>query len=151
MMKRHTSSLSTHPSICTKPPFINASDFTLDSWTNLGGTWALYTPTVVSTTRGRMHVFVVNPISNAVYWKYYDGSLWQPSNDDFNNLQGYVTSKPTAVSSKAGRMDLFARGGDGGLWWKQYVEHGWVVDWTSLSSNQKIKGEVEAITWGRRW
>ena len=129
--------------------FTNASSVQDTDWPNIGGTWASYTPSLVSTKRGTIHVFVVYNVTKEVYWGYYDGKSWQPNGPELENLQGYVSSKPTAVSSKPGRLDLFAIGGDGGLWTRQYVTGTkWAEQWDRISGNRTVVGEVEAITWG---
>lgn len=119
------------------------------SWATLGGSWAALTPTVVSWAASRLDVFVVNNVSRAVYHKFWDGSLWQPAPDSFNNIGGYATSRPIAVSRTTGQWDVFARGGDAGLWQISYTQKtDRLSNWFSISGNTSIQGEPEAVSWG---
>jgi hypothetical protein len=47
------------------------------------------------------------------------------------NLGGYLTSSPGATSWSSGTIDVFARGGDNGLWQRFYNKGAWGT-WTSI-------------------
>jgi hypothetical protein len=114
------------------------------NWYCLGGTWAPFTPTAVTWAVGRLDIFVVHPVTKALYHVYFDGSSWQP-NGSFENLGGYCTERPTAVSRSTGHIDVFVRGGDAGLWHLSYSQT-W-SNWTSISGNTSIQAEVEVLSW----
>ncbi|KAI9805896.1 MAG: hypothetical protein M1825_000510 [Sarcosagium campestre] len=124
-------------------------------WVDLGGNWTSYTPTAVTWAIGRLDVFVVNPINNALYHRYAekDGEWTSPGGytseklNSFERLGGILTSRPAAVSWGTGRLDVFARGGDGGLWTTNYTltTDEW-SDWAMLGSD--IIGEPDAVSWG---
>jgi hypothetical protein len=120
----------------------NSSEWS--SWNCLGGTWASFTPTAVTWAVGRLDIFVVHPVTKALYHVYFDDSSWQ-LNGSFENLGGYCTERPTAVSRSTGHIDVFVRGGDAGLWHLSYSQT-W-SNWTSISGNTSIQAEVEAISW----
>ncbi|RMZ82509.1 hypothetical protein DV737_g1978, partial [Chaetothyriales sp. CBS 132003] len=130
-----------------------SSDMTLGSWVNLGGTWARYTPTVVSWNTTRFDVFVVDPATYEIRYTYWDGDVWSPGALGFYNLQGYSISRPVAATWGAGRIDLFTRGGDSGLWHLVYDEdtsdnNNW-SNWTRISAdNTTIQAEPEVVSWG---
>ena len=48
-------------------------------------------------------------------------------------LGGYLTSSPAATSPRSGAVDVFARGGSGGLW-QIYYDNGW-SGWIPLSGS----------------
>ncbi|KAJ9602978.1 hypothetical protein H2200_012758 [Cladophialophora chaetospira] len=124
-----------------------SSTITWNSWISLGGFWETYTPTVISWEVGRFDVFVVNPTSFAIYWKYFDGGVWTPGTEDWESLDGYATSQPVAVSMVAGTIDLFVRGGDAGLWHCSYSDSKW-SSWTSISGTMTIQGDPDVVSWG---
>jgi len=113
-------------------------------WIGLGGTWSTYAPTAVSWGPNRIDLFVINPVTQSLYHKYWDGSTWQPP-DSFDNLGGYCTSRPVAISRAEGRIDVFVRGGDAGLWHLSFFET-W-SGWTSLSDQTLIQSEPDAVSW----
>jgi hypothetical protein len=93
---------------------------------------------------GRLGVFVVHPVTKALYHVYYDSSSWQ-RNGSFENLGGYCTERPTVVSRSTRHIDVFARGGDAGLWHLSHLQM-W-SNWTSISGSTSIQAEVEALSW----
>jgi hypothetical protein len=61
-----------------------------------------------------------------------DHALWHRWMDtktdtqhDWENLGGYLTSSPAAASPGSGVTDVYARGGDGALWSKQFSATAW--------------------------
>ena len=71
-------------------------------WIELGGNWSNYISTVVSWVQGRLDVFVVSSVNHALYHGFVasDGKWQSPKGDPFKNLGGYLTGRPTAVSSR---------------------------------------------------
>ncbi|KAI0384869.1 fucose-specific lectin [Hypomontagnella monticulosa] len=65
----------------------------------------------------------------------------------YEDLRGCVTTPPVVVSRSPGIIDVFARGGDGGLWTISYDNGngGW-ANWTRISGNTKIQGQPDAIS-----
>jgi hypothetical protein len=119
-------------------------------WYRLGVNWTSYVPTVVSWGENRLDTFVVDPKTKELYHTYWDGTAWQPasSTSNFENLGGYCTSRPVAVSWSSGRIDVFVRGGGAGLWHLSYSQN-IRSNWTSISGNTSILAEPEAVSWGQ--
>lgn len=120
------------------------------NWKELGGDWAKFAPTVVSWGQGRLDYFVVGSDDHALYHGHATtkGTWTRPEDGSlFENRGGYITGRPAAVSSVQGRLDVFARGGDGGLWTTDFQPsgRGW-TEWTFLGED--IVGEPEAVSWG---
>jgi hypothetical protein len=117
-------------------------------WIELGGSWeTVYPPTALTWGQDRIDVFLVDPNTKSLYHRYFDGNYWQPP-ASFNDLGGYCTSRPVAVSRGPGFIDVFARGGDAGLWHLSYTsQNGW-SDWVSVDSATQINAEPEAVSWG---
>jgi hypothetical protein len=125
------------------------------SWSWLGAnekphTWFNYTPTVVSWASGRYDLFGVSSANNALYHRFLvaDNS-WQPQTS-YETLGGYCTSRPIAVSPVTGRLDVFVRGGDAGLWHiAYYSDNANTATWSNFSSlgNLSIAGEPHAVSW----
>lgn len=113
-------------------------------WTGLGGSWETFAPTAVTWGPDRIDVFVVDPNTKSLHHTYWDGSLWQPQGS-FEDLGGYCTSRPVAVSSDSGVIDIFVRGGDAGLWHLSY-SNGW-GKWVSVDPKTAIQAEPEAVSW----
>jgi len=97
---------------------------------------------VVTWGENRIDIFTIDPNTNELYHTFYDGSIWQLG----QSLGGYCTSRPTAVSWGVGRLDVFVRGGDAGLWHLAY--NGTWSTWSSISGNTSIQAEPEAVSWG---
>jgi hypothetical protein len=71
------------------------------SWKRIGEpseTWALYTPAVVSWTEGRFDVFVVDPETSEVMWRYYDGTI------NLRVWAGSPRADPRAYQPSRGRL-----------------------------------------------
>ncbi|KAJ9614397.1 hypothetical protein H2200_002533 [Cladophialophora chaetospira] len=114
-------------------------------------TWTKDAPTVISWGVNRYDIFLVNATDQALYHKFWDGTGWFPADDGWEYLGGYCTSRPVAVSRQQGIIDVFARGGDGGLWhlaFNQYSSDQTWSNWTSLSGGAQIQSEPEAVSWG---
>lgn len=89
------------------------------SWASLGG--RIYpgtAPAACSWGQGHLDVFVEG-MNGALYNRFFDGSwsAWQ-------SLGGYLTSSPAAATS-FGAINVFVRGGDGGLWLISYNGESW--------------------------
>ncbi|KAI8632744.1 fucose-specific lectin [Xylariaceae sp. FL1651] len=66
---------------------------------------------------------------------------------DYEDLHGFVTTPPVAVSRSPGIIDVFARGGDAGLWHLSYDDKiGSWSNWTRISGSTKIQGQPDAIS-----
>ena len=120
-------------------------------YSNFGGTWSTFAPTAVSWGPDRIDLFLVNSVDQSLLHKYCDGSNCDGSDgsdwsNSFESLGGYCTSRPIAVSWASGRIDIFVRGGDAGLWHLSYSD-GW-SSWTSISGNTSIQAEPDAVSWG---
>jgi hypothetical protein len=115
------------------------------NWINLGGSWETYAPTAMAWGPDRIDVFVVDPNTKSLHHKYWDGNLWQPLNSS-EDLGGYCTSRPIAVSRASGLIDIFVRGGDAALWHLSY-SNGW-TQWVSIDPTTPIQAEPEAVSWG---
>jgi hypothetical protein len=113
-------------------------------WIGLGGSWETFIPTAVTWGPDRIDVFVVDPNAKSLHHTYWDGSLWQPQGS-FEDLGGYCTSRPVAVSRDSGVIDIFVRGGDAGLWHLSY-SNGW-GKWVSVDPKTAIQAEPEAVSW----
>ncbi|KAK7970021.1 hypothetical protein PG988_009094 [Apiospora saccharicola] len=108
--------------------------------------WA--TPAVVAWAGddSRLDVFAVSRVNNHLLhtWRDADNTVgtWVPWED----LKGFVTTPPVAVSRAAGVLDLFARGGDGGLWRLGFQDGKW-AGWERVSrEGVQIQGQPEAIS-----
>ncbi len=85
------------------------------SWTSLGGGILADTAPAVAARTGSVNVFVIGD-NNALWHKNWQNGAWS----SWISLNGYLTSSPTATwrGDSVGTLDVFARGGDAGLWWK---------------------------------
>ncbi|KAI1411827.1 fucose-specific lectin [Hypoxylon sp. FL1857] len=64
---------------------------------------------------------------------------------DYEDLHGFVTTPPVAISRSPGIIDVFARGGDAGLWHISYDDGN--KNWTSWNRiGTKIQGQPDAIS-----
>jgi hypothetical protein len=123
-------------------------------WSNftslsVAGNFESYTPTALSWGSQRIDVFMVGRDDHELYHQYYEDTGFM---DLPESLGGYVTSRPVAVNTSRSRIDLFARGGDSGLWWLPF-DGGYAGiwgNWTGISHNDDastpvIRGEPFAI------
>jgi len=120
------------------------------NWSIIGGHWSFDAmPTVLSWSKGRVDVFMMHPDTNELYHRFIDPNAtnWQPFYG-FQNLGGHLAGRPSAVSWDVGRMDIFARGGDEGLWQLTYAgdNSSW-TNWTWIG--EKIRGEPSAVSLGK--
>ena len=125
----------------------------LEGWSSWGrfepnNTWTRDAPTVVSWGGNRYDIFLVNATDQALYHLVWDDLGRWPS--EWKKIGGYLTSRPVAVSRREGRLDIFARGGDAGLWhisFNQYASGSIWSNWTSISGDTKVQSEPEAVSW----
>ena len=119
------------------------------NYSDLGGGDMQFTPAAVSWDGTRVDVFGVSLANNHLFHTYAgDGTTWAIFNggaSNFEDLGGFYTSSPVAVSRAKGFLDVFARGGDGGLWQLSY--NGSWSPWTLISSNTTIQGQPDALSW----
>jgi hypothetical protein len=101
-------------------------------WNYLGGQLLEGTgPTAYAWTASgneRLGVFVTG--MDRALWHRWSDAESLPGLHDWESLGGYLTSSPAAASSTSGVIDVFVRGGDNGLWQREY-NNGW-QPWTSL-------------------
>ncbi|KAI1777974.1 fucose-specific lectin [Hypoxylon cercidicola] len=65
----------------------------------------------------------------------------------YEDLQGFATTPPVAVSRVPGLLDVFVRGGDAGLWHLAYNDSdGRWSGWTRLSAGSRIQGQPDAVS-----
>ncbi len=64
---------------------------------------------------------------------------------EYENLGGFITSKPTAVSWAANRIDVFARGGDSAVWHRSWNGQ-WEANWNLLGG--LIQWAPAVSSWG---
>jgi hypothetical protein len=110
-------------------------------------------PAVASWSALRLDVFARDDAGD-IRWLYWDGatdvvSSWislTPPNVG-------AASAPVVVSNAPNHLDLFVRGGDGGLYWRRYVG-AWEPDWKRLGEEtvvgkpavaMRVDGTVEVV------
>ncbi|KEF61652.1 uncharacterized protein A1O9_03220 [Exophiala aquamarina CBS 119918] len=103
-----------------------------------------HAPAVVSWGPGRLDVFALSARDHALYYRYYDGKQWHPK-DSLTNLGGYGTSRPVTISLQQGRIDIFMRGGDAGIWHNVYANATW-SDWTAISVGKSVHTEPSVVS-----
>jgi hypothetical protein len=84
-------------------------------WSKIGGLLYGVPAPVTSQSTLPLDVFVEGRDHGVWHASSADGLTWH-----WENLRGYVTSSPTAVSWGAGRLDVFARGRDNALWHRAF-------------------------------
>ncbi|KAK7978413.1 hypothetical protein PG988_005903 [Apiospora saccharicola] len=89
----------------------------------------------------RLDVFAVSRVNNHLLhtFKEAETDKWT----EYEDLKGFVTVPPTVVSREPGRLDVFTRGGDGGLWHLSFRDGNW-SDWKLLNGTTKIRGQPHA-------
>jgi hypothetical protein len=118
------------------------------SYERVGGNWTVFTPTVATWGQGRLDAFVVDPTTKELFHSYWDqneGSIWLPSSLGFESLGGFCTSRPIVVSTASGKLDVFVRGGDAGLWHLSFSQSSGWSTWTSISGGTAVQGEPAAV------
>jgi hypothetical protein len=118
------------------------------SFENLGGGNMQFVPAAASWDGKRIDVFAVGLESNHLFHTFWNGSSWaifdgKPST--LEDLGGFCTSSPVAVARTEGVLDVFSRGGDGGLWHLSY--NGTWSSWTLISGEKKILAQPDVISW----
>ncbi|MCK5218431.1 hypothetical protein KAR10_02840, partial [bacterium] len=104
------------------------------NWNSLGGEWCSR-PAVTSWGHDRIDVFVRGLDDNALYHKWFDGSVWsQELVRGGGPHGGVVNSAPAAISLGNGLIDVFVLGDDDRLWHISYDEHngGWSQNWEMI-------------------
>ena len=104
------------------------------NWNSLGGEWRSR-PAAASWAPGRLDVFVRGLDDNALYHKWFDGSVWsQELVGGGGPHGGVVNSAPAAISLGNGLIDVFVLGADDRLWHISYDEHngGWSQNWDMI-------------------
>ncbi|KAK3935070.1 fucose-specific lectin [Diplogelasinospora grovesii] len=127
-------------------------------WTNASGWWAnfddlgggdmQFVPAAVSWDGTRIDVFGISAANNHLFHNWWDGKSWQTFNGGlsaFEDLGGFCTSSPVAISRATGTLDVFTRGGDGGLWHLAY--NGSWSAWTRIGGNTTIQAQPDALSW----
>lgn len=110
------------------------------------GSWQILPPTVVSWGGDRLDVFLLNN-GNALQHTYFNGgSSWYPIGS-FEDLGGFCASRPTAVSRASDVIDVFARGGDSGLWQLSYLQGKW-GEWVAVDPETSIQSDPAAVSCG---
>ncbi|ETS84950.1 hypothetical protein PFICI_02975 [Pestalotiopsis fici W106-1] len=106
--------------------------------------WA--TPAVVAWAGNdtRLDVFVVSRANNHLLHisKDSETDTWS----DYEDLGGFGTTPPTAISRTLGTLDVLVRGGNGGLWHRAYSSGGIWSAWQRISGTVKIQGQPHAIS-----
>ncbi|KAI2467945.1 fucose-specific lectin [Annulohypoxylon bovei var. microspora] len=122
-----------------------------DGWTNLiqipGPDLQPMRPAVLAWNGNdtRLDIFVVARANSHLLHASWGTDITNWTN--YEDLHGCVTTPPVAVSRTPGVIDVFARGGDAGLWYLSYDDgnKSW-TNWTRISGNTKIKGQPDAIS-----
>ncbi|KAI1458979.1 fucose-specific lectin [Annulohypoxylon moriforme] len=123
-----------------------------DNWTNLipisGPDLQPFTPAVVAWNGNdtRLDIFAVSRANSHLLhasWNAAESTNWT----DYEDLHGCVTTPPVAISRAPGIIDVFARGGDAGLWHLSYDDSNksW-SNWTRISGNTTIQAQPDAIS-----
>ena len=97
----------------------------------------------------RLDVFAVSRFNNHLVHTWRDAAdtglgAFAP----YEDLRGFVTTPPVVVARAPGFLDVFARGGDGGLWHLGFQNGTW-SEWELLSGpGFQIQGQPEAVSTG---
>lgn len=105
--------------------------------------WA--TPAVVAWNgdSSRLDIFAVSTDNHLQYSFTNDGlSQWS----EYKDLGGFVTTPPTVVSRTPGFLDIFVRGGDGGLWHLSLENEKKWSPWRRISGTTRIQGQPHAVS-----
>ncbi|KAI1170119.1 hypothetical protein F4777DRAFT_570501 [Nemania sp. FL0916] len=93
----------------------------------------------------RLDIFAVSRANSHLLHASWDAETdkWT----EYEDLHGCVTTPPVAVSRRPGIIDVFARGGDGGLWQISYDDDaGKWSSWSRISGDTKISGQPDVIS-----
>ncbi|KAK8068886.1 hypothetical protein PG994_005502 [Apiospora phragmitis] len=109
-------------------------------------TWA--TPAVVAWAGddSRLDVFAVSLVDNHILHTFKETEMDEWA--EYENLKGFATVLPTVVSREPGRLDVFTRGGNGGLWHLSYENDSWAAGWSQISGTTRIQGQPDAVSTG---
>lgn len=113
-------------------------------WENLGvpSTGVQFTGTVAANSWDVNRIdIVVLGTDGAYYYKYWDGSQWQPAETTFNPKGGNFTSSPSVVSWSANRLDIYGIGNDTMLKHQTWYGNGWYPEW----SFESLAGPLESF------
>ena len=111
-------------------------------WSEIGGQLLDGTgPAAYAWGDGRIGWFVTGT-NHALYHMWDDAA----GRHGWENLGGYLTSSPGAAAPTSGVIDVFVRGGTGGLWQTEY-NNGW-SGWTSLGGGIAPGTGPAACSWG---
>lgn len=99
----------------------------------------------------RVDIFAVSKSNSHVLHASWDTTITNDSGSTnwstYEDLQGFATTPPVAVSRSPGIIDVFIRGGDAGLWHLSYnSSSGNWTGWTRISTNMRIQGQPDAIS-----
>ena len=114
-------------------------------WENLGTASATvgFTGTVAATSWSVNRIDIVAlGTDGAYYYKFYDGSKWQPSEDSFIAKGGSFASSPSVVSWGVDRLDMYGVGSDSMLKHMTWYGSGWYPDFASWET---LGGPLEAF------
>ncbi|KAK8050249.1 hypothetical protein PG994_011979 [Apiospora phragmitis] len=93
----------------------------------------------------RLDVFAVSRVNNHLVHTWRDADdpgAWAP----YEDLEGFVTTPPVAVARAPGVLDVFVRGGEGGLWHRGFQAGKW-AEWERVGGlDVAIRGQPEAVS-----
>jgi len=112
-------------------------------WTSLGGQIAPNTGPAACSWPGRLDTFAQG-MDGALYHKSSKGTSWS----GWENIGGHLTSSPAATPSGDNTIDVFVRGGSGGLWQLHYFtsDNRW-SSWFSLGGQIAPGTGPAACSW----
>jgi hypothetical protein len=118
---------------------------------NLGGGGMQFDAAIVSWGGGRRDVFGVSATTNRLMHTFRDSAAgpWATFSGGaaaFEDLGGFLTTTPVVISRANGTLDVFGRGGDGGLWHLAYEGDRW-APWRLVSGQTKIQAQPDALSW----
>ncbi|KAK8093514.1 carbohydrate-binding protein [Apiospora hydei] len=90
----------------------------------------------------RLDVFAVSRVNNHLMHTFKEAETDKWS--EYEDLKGFVTVPPTVVSWAPGRLDVFVRGGDAGLWHLSFGDGKW-SPWQRISGTTRIQGKGESL------
>jgi hypothetical protein len=106
-------------------------------WEPLGGSCdTSFAPRIVSHTPYTFDLFVVGYNNHHLYTKRWAG-IWNPSQYDWTDLGGNLTSAPAAVPADPANLYVYATGTEGAIWRKTLIGRSspnW-RDWEPLGGN----------------
>lgn len=114
-------------------------------WQYLGGEMA-GDVAAVSWAPDRLDIFC-RGLAGHLYHKWWEGSRWGPGplRTDWMSLGGIIAGNPACAAWAPGRLDVFARGLDGGIyhqWWDG-------LTWSGFQPiGGKMAGSPTVVSWG---